>query len=402
MRLRIGIVSQAYLPTLGGVSEHVDATAKGLRRRGHDVTVVTSGIPGRPRFEPGTVRVGHNVVLPYNGAQNDMTVGFDLPERLAAVFEERRFDLIHVHCPVAPVLPLLTLRLARVPVVGTFHSVSSDRPYRFFGALLRPLYRRLDHRLAVSVVARDYIQRHFPGPVEILPNGVDLDRFQPPMSLNGASSSGPDAANGEDRVPTIVFVGRLDPRKGLSDLIDACALLRRLDVRFRLVVVGDGPLRARMERKGRRALDGQVEFAGRVDQEQLPSFYAAADVFCTPARSGESFGLVLLEAMATGIPIVATSLPGYRTVLTPEREGLLVEPRDPTSMALALRRLLLDPGLRVRMGARGVETARRYGWEDIVDRLEEVYASLVPVRLERRPRAARIPEQEAEFETAVR
>ncbi|HZV90789.1 MAG TPA: glycosyltransferase, partial [Candidatus Nitrosocosmicus sp.] len=89
MRLRIGIVSQAYLPTLGGVTEHVDATAKGLRRRGHDVTVVTSGIPGRPRFEPGTVRVGHNIVLPYNGAQNDMTVGFALPERLNALFEER-------------------------------------------------------------------------------------------------------------------------------------------------------------------------------------------------------------------------------------------------------------------------------------------------------------------------
>lgn len=400
MRLRIGIVSQAYLPTLGGVSEHVDATAKGLRRRGHDVTVVTSGIPGRPRFEPGTVRVGHNIVLPYNGAQNDMTVGFDLPERLAAVFEERRFDLIHVHCPVAPVLPLLTLRLARVPVVGTFHSVSSDFPYRLFGALLRPLYRRLDHRLAVSIVARDYIQRHFPGPVEILPNGVDLERFRPRMSADGANGS--NGPNGEDRAPTIVFVGRLDPRKGLSDLIDACAILRRLDVRFRLVVVGDGPLRERMERKARRALEGQVEFVGRVDQERLPSFYAAADVFCTPARSGESFGLVLLEAMSTGVPIVATSLPGYRTVLTPEREGLLVNPRDPASMALALRRLLLDPGLRVRMGARGVETARRYGWEHIVDRLEEVYASLVPVRLERRAATAPIREQEVEFETAVR
>jgi phosphatidyl-myo-inositol alpha-mannosyltransferase len=386
MRLRIGIVSQAYLPTLGGVTEHVDATAKGLRRRGHDVTVVTSGIPGRPRFEPGTVRVGHNIVLPYNGAQNDMTVGFDLPERLGALFEERRFDVIHVHCPVAPVLPLLTLRLARVPVVGTFHSVSSDLPYRLFGGLLRPLYRRIDHRLAVSTVARDYIQRHFPGPVEVLPNGVDLDRFRT-RALRG------------DGVPTILFVGRLDPRKGLPDLIDACA---RLDVPFRLVVVGDGPLRARMERKARRALDGRVEFTGRIEQDQLPGYYAASDVFCTPARSGESFGLVLLEAMATGVPIVATSLPGYRTVLTPEREGILVEPRDSDAMALALRRLLLDPKLRARMGAHGVETARCYGWDGIVERLEQVYASLLPVRLERQLAAVPAEEPEPEFETAVR
>jgi len=386
MRLRIGIVSQAYLPTLGGVTEHVDATAKGLRRRGHDVTVVTSGIPGRPRFEPGTVRVGHNIVLPYNGAQNDMTVGFALPERLSALFEERRFDVIHVHCPVAPVLPLLTLRLARVPVVGTFHSVSSDLPYRLFGGLLRPLYRRIDHRLAVSTVARDYIQRHFPGPVEVLPNGVDLDRFRPRTPRNGG-------------VPTILFVGRLDPRKGLPDLIDACA---RLDVPFRLVVVGDGPLRARMERRARRALDGRVEFAGRVEPDRLPGYYAASDVFCTPARSGESFGLVLLEAMATGIPIVATSLPGYRTVLTPEREGSLVEPRDSSAMAFALRKLLVHPRLRARMGAHGVETARRYGWDGIVERLEEVYASLLPVRLERKLAAIPDEEREPEFETAVR
>ena len=388
MRLRIGIVSQAYLPTLGGVTEHVDATARGLRRRGHDVTVVTSGIPGRPRFEPGTVRVGHNVVLPYNGAQNDMTVGFDLPERLGAVFEERRFDVIHVHCPVAPVLPLLTLRLARVPVVGTFHSVSSDLPYRLFGGLLRPLYQRIDHRLAVSTVARDYIQRHVPGPVEVLPNGVDLDRFRP-RALRGDG----------DRVPTILFVGRLDPRKGLPDLIDACA---RLDVPFRLVVVGDGPLRSRMERKAHRALDGRVEFVGRVEQEELPGYYAASDVFCTPARSGESFGLVLLEAMATAVPIVATSLPGYRTVVTPEREGILVEPRDSHAMALAIRRLLLDPRLRARMGTQGVETARRYGWDGIVERLEQVYTSLLPVRLERQLAAVPAVEREPEFETAVR
>lgn len=390
MRLRIGIVSQAYVPTVGGVTEHVEATAKGLRRRGHDVTVVTSGIAGRPRFEPGTVRVGHNIVLPYNGAQNDMTVGFDLPERLGALFEERRFDVIHVHCPVAPVLPLLTLRLARVPVVGTFHSVSSDLPYRLFGGLLRPLYRRIDHRLAVSVVARDYIQRHFPGPVEVLPNGVDLDRFRPRAERNG------------DGVPTILFVGRLDPRKGLPDLIDACTILARLDVRFRLVVVGDGPLRERMERKARRALDGRVEFAGRVEPDGLPGCYAAADIFCTPARSGESFGLVLLEAMATGLPIVATSLPGYRTVLTPEAEGILVEPRDAEAMALALRCLLADARLRATMGGRGVETARRYAWDGIVERLEEVYASLLPVRLERKLAAVETEEREPEFETAVR
>ena len=390
--LRIGIVSQAYHPTVGGVTEHVDATARGLRRRGHDVTVITTGRPGQPRFEPGTVRVGRNVVVPYNGAQNDIALGLDLPERLGALFLERRFDVLHVHGPIAPVLPLLTLRLARAPVVGTFHSVSSDLPYRLFGSLLRPLYRRIDRPIAVSTVARDYIQRHFPGPVEVLPNGVDLERFRPRREADRA-----------DGPPTILFVGRLDPRKGLPDLLDACGILARLDVPFRLRVVGDGPLSGRLTRKARRSLGDRVQFAGRVPGEKLPDEYARADLFCTPARSGESFGLVLLEAMATGVPIAATSLPGYRTVLTPEREGILAPPRDPVSLALGLRRLLLDPDLRARMGARGVETARRYGWERIVDRLEEVYASLVPFRLERaEPRIQKRERRAAGFETAVR
>lgn len=392
MRLRVAIVTQAYHPTMGGVTEHVDATSKGLRRRGHEVTVITSGYRGRPRFEPGTVRIGRNVVVPYNGAQNDMTVGFDLPERLGAALAEGRFDLVHVHAPMAPVLPLLTLRLARVPVVGTFHSVSSDLPYRLFGELLRPLYRRIDRPLAVSTAARDYIQRHFPGPVEVLPNGVDLDRFRPPTRRDEA-----------DRVPTILFVGRFDPRKGLPELLDACALLVRLSVPFRLVVVGDGPLRAQLERKSRGALRGHVHFAGRVGHDRLPAYYAAAHVFCSPARSGESFGLVLLEAMASGVPVVATSLPGYRTVLTPEREGIMVEPRDAVSLALALRRLLEDTNLRACMGERGIETARRYGWEHIVDRLEEIYASVVPFQLGRRLAPARTRERRAAgFETAAR
>jgi phosphatidyl-myo-inositol alpha-mannosyltransferase len=307
------------------------------------------------------------------------------------VLGEGRFDLVHVHAPMSPVLPLLTLRLARVPVVGTFHSVSSDLPYRLFGELLRPLYRRVDRPLAVSTAARDYIQRHFPGPVEVLPNGVDLDRFRPPTRRE------------TDGVPTILFVGRFDPRKGLPELLDACALLVRLSVPFRLVVVGDGPLRAQLERKSRGALQGHVHFAGRVGHDRLPAYYAAADVFCSPARSGESFGLVLLEAMASGVPVVATSLPGYRTVLTPEREGIMVEPRDAVSLALALRRLLEDPTLRTCMGGRGIETARRYGWEHIVDRLEEIYASLVPFQLGRRLAPARTRERRAAgFETAAR
>jgi phosphatidyl-myo-inositol alpha-mannosyltransferase len=356
---------------VGGVTEHVHATARLLRRRGHRVTIITSGPPGRLGVEPDVLRVGLDLSVRYNGAENKMTVGLDLPEQLGRVLDRGAFDVLHVHCPLAPVLPLLALRLARCPVVGTFHSVSSDLPYRVFSRILDPLFRNVDRAIAVSEAARTYISKHFPGEVEVVPNGVDLSRFRPGL---------PRLERYGREIPTILFVGRFDPRKGLPELIDACTLLAGESIPFRLILVGDGALRASIERRARRGpLRGRVHFEGRVDHARLPAYYASSDLFCSPARGGESFGLVLLEAMASGIPVVATDLPGYRTVLTPGREGLLVPARDPLALAAALKRLLQDPDQRMKMGARGAEAARPYGWELVVDRLETIYAELAPV-----------------------
>jgi len=368
MPLRIAVVSQAYHPAVGGVTEHVDATVRVLRARGHEVTVVTSRFPRCGPDQPGVLRIGRNVVIPYNGAENNMTVGMGLPRRLAGIFERGRFDVIHTHCPLSPVLPLLTLRLARCPVVGTFHSsVSSDIPFRMFRGALLPLYRRIDQTLAVSETARQCVQRYFPGPLEIVPNGVDHDRFRADL---------PRLERFDDGVRNILFVGRFDPRKGLPDLMHACSELAREGLEFRLILVGDGQLRGQVERLAHGPLEGRIHFEGKVGHERLPRYYASADIFCSPARGGESFGLVLLEAMASGVPIVATDLAGYRTVLTHGNEGLLAPPRNPAALASALRRLLTDSPLRARMGARGIETARAYGWERIVDRLETIYSTL--------------------------
>lgn len=387
MPRRIAVVTQAYHPSVGGVTEHVDATARVLRSRGYDVTVVTSG-PRRADPEPGVIRVGRNVSVRYNGAENNMTVGLSLVPELRTVLDRGRFDLVHVHCPIAPVLPLLAIRLARAPLVGTFHSVSSDLPYRLFGSWLEPFYRRLEVSLAVSEAARAYIGRHFEGPVDIVPNGVDLTRFRPGIA---------PAIAREDGFPTILYVGRFDPRKGLPELIDACTILARDSVPFRLVLVGDGALRPRIERMVRSGpLLGRVRFEGRVGNDRLPAYYASADVFCSPALGGESFGLVLLEAMACGVPVVATDLPGYRTVVTPGRDGEIVPPRDAVGLAIGLERVLRDPRRRASLRAHGIEKARRYGWESVVDRLEAVYDSILAPKAPLRtraaaPRADRIP-----------
>ncbi|HET9251606.1 MAG TPA: glycosyltransferase family 4 protein [Candidatus Eisenbacteria bacterium] len=379
MPRRIAIVTQAYHPTVGGVTEHVDATARVLRSRGHQVTVVTSG-PRPSADEAGVIRVGRNLNLRYNGAENNMTVGLSLVPELQSALERGRFDLVHVHCPIAPVLPLLAIRLARVPVVGTFHSVSSDLPYRLFGSWLAPFYRRLRGALAVSEAAREYIGRHFDGRVDIVPNGVDLTRFRPGI---------PPALPSEEGVPTILYVGRFDPRKGLPELIQACTILARDSVPFRLVLVGDGALRPRVERMARNGpLRGRVRFEGRVGNDRLPAYYASADVFCSPARGGESFGLVLLEAMACGVPVVATDLPGYRSVVTHDQDGEIVAPRDALGLAIGLERVLRDPRRRARMRAHGIEKARRYGWVSFLDRLEAVYDSILAPKARPRTRAA--------------
>src|SRR5882762_8620325 len=307
MPLKIGIVSQAYHPAVGGVTEHVDATALALRERGHEVAVITArfrqngeareggdapnGDAGDGGARNGDARhvhrIGWNVSVPYNGAESNVTVGFGLRGKLVSILDRERFDLLHVHCPISPMLPLLTLHHAKQPIVGTFHStVTSDLAFRLFRRALLPSYRRIDRILAVSEEARSCVLRHFPGPVDILPNGVNLERFRPGLKR---------LERFDDGTPNILFVGRHDPRKGLPDLMIACMALARDSVPFRLIIVGDGSLRRRIEGMAHGALEGRVHFEGCVSNEHLPRYYASSDVFCSPARGGESFGIVLLE-----------------------------------------------------------------------------------------------------------
>jgi len=387
MPLRVAIVSQAYHPAVGGVTEHVAGTARALHARGHQVTIVTSDFGGdgsaggsgaEHRDGATVVRLGRNFVIPFNGAENNITFGWDLRRRLTTLFSpggRAAFDVVHVHCPLSPVLPLLAIEIAdraTIPLVGTFHTASdSDRLLRLFREPLRRYVERLDRAIAVSEAAREYAGRHFPVPITILPNGVDLLRFRP-----GA----PRLPRFDDGVPNILFVGRFDPRKGLPELLRAAARLASEGVPFRLILVGDGRLRAEAERLAGGVLLGRVHFEGRVGHDRLPAYYASADLFCSPARGGEAFGMVLLEAMALGVPVVATDLPGHRCVVTSGADGILVPRRDSEALAAALRRLLADSGERRKLGANGLSKASRFGWDSIAARLEEIYRSVAPSR----------------------
>jgi phosphatidylinositol alpha-mannosyltransferase len=367
--LRIAVVTQAYHPAVGGVTEHVDGTAAALRARGHHVTVITSAHGRAAGDEPGVVRVGRNFTLLYNGADNNITLGLGLMGALRRHLADGRYDVVHVHCPLSPSLPMLAIRASRQPVVGTFHSVSdSHLAFRLFRPILLPYYRRLDCVIAVSEAARADVLQNFPGPITIVPNGVDTARFQSGVAPLRRYSAG---------VPTILYVGRFDPRKGLPELIEACGRLADEGLGFRLILVGDGRLRPALTRLAERRIPGRVVFEGQVPHASLPQYYATADVFCSPARGSESFGLVLLEAMAVGVPVVASDIPGYRTVLTHGSEGILVPPRDPAALARALGLLLRDPALRESLGAAGARTAAGYSWDRVAGELEGIYFSVL-------------------------
>jgi phosphatidylinositol alpha-mannosyltransferase len=267
-----------------------------------------------------------------------------------------------------PTLPLAVL-MARVPdaiKVGTFHAFREKFYGYYYGRpLLRSVAGRLDGRIAVSRAAYEFVSRYFPGTYSLIPNGVDIDRFNDHVE---------PFAQYRDGRPTVLFVGRLEKRKGLAYLIRAYAELQATMRDVRILVVG------RHGRAGRGYVDyvrehklRGIEFVGEVSQAELPRYYKSCDVFCAPALSGESFGMVLLEAMAVGKPVVATAIDGYSQLVQDGVQGRLVPPRDSHCLAGALIELLSSDEARRNYGDHGQITAKAFSWERVSTRLLRFY-----------------------------
>jgi phosphatidylinositol alpha-mannosyltransferase len=364
--LKIGIVTQSYYPKPGGVTEVAHYTAQELRRLGHYVLIITTNYWCDAEPTPGVVRIGKNMIVPVNGAWVNVTVGRRLRSQLAKTFRENDLDLIITHCPLVPTLPLLALDAAERDqrIVGTFHAAAqSNAGYALFRKPLGRRAQRIDLRIAVSEPARMFANRYFPGDYEIIPNGIDCERFNPRVEPLCPS---------RDNALTILYVGRMDRRKGVPYLLQALPLARKKMKRdIRLIMVGEGKLRGALLHRPIPMNGIEIVVAGRVSPEDLPCYYTSADLFCSPATGRESFGIVLLEAMASGIPVVASDIPGYRRVVSDEQDGLLVAPRDPSSLARAILRLEKDPSGRDELGRNGVEKAHLYDWPAITAKLEK-------------------------------
>jgi phosphatidylinositol alpha-mannosyltransferase len=378
-RVRVALVSPYSYTYPGGVGRHVEALAQELSRLGHEVRLLAPYDPddrlarvshrgARPQPRPlpdHVLPVGRTIGVPMNGAVSNLAA---FPESIVTISRELRhggYDVVHVHEPNAPLAAWFATETARVPVVATFHTYSTSGvanrlAANFFG--VRRLYSKLSARIAVSEAAQWTAQRYYGGRYRIVPNGVDLSAARP-------NHAGP----GEEL--RVVFIGRAEERKGLPVLLRAFEAVRGVGVPARLTVAGPAPEEVEpllLEPEG-------IEVAGHVDEAEKWRLLGEADVLCAPSLGGESFGMVLTEAFASGTPVVASDIAGYRDVARHGRDGLLVPAGDAVALGEALLELASDPARRSEMADAARERAERFAWPNVAREVESVYEEALRV-----------------------
>ncbi|MFZ5918193.1 MAG: glycosyltransferase family 4 protein [Chloroflexota bacterium] len=373
--MKIALVSPYDFARPGGVATHINALSREFRARGHDVRIIAPCSSNDAPL-PYIIKASGSVqAISYAGTVARISLSPRMYHRVKRILAQEQFDVIHLHEPLTPGLTLAVLRhLGVCPeslVVGTFHAYQeAHKGYALGKPLFRRIIRRLDGRIAVSEAARDYAARYFPGEYAIIPNGIDPERF-------GSAAVQPLAAFSDDR-PNVLFVGRLEQRKGLAYLLRAFARVQSFAPQTRLLVVGASE---RDEQALYVALSRElglrhVHFVGQVSDDDLPRYYRSSHLFCAPSIGFESFGLVLLEAMAAGVPVIATDIRGYRSVVGNSGAGLLVPPKDAAALAQAIIQLLQDPRRRQDMAQQGRARSLAYNWPHIADRILSFYRRL--------------------------
>jgi len=371
--VKIALVSPYDFAHPGGVILHIAYLERYFTRMGHEVKVIAPASRAIPDFGDRFIPIGRPRPIPSSGSIARVTVSLWLAPKIRAVLEQEKFDIIHFHEPLMPMLCTSVLRLSRTANVGTFHASHGKPGYNFARPIgkwiLRRWFRNLDGKIAVSKPAVEYARENFPGYYNIIPNGVDVEHFSPDVS--------PIEEFDDDKL-NILFVSRLEKRKGLNYLLQAFKQVKKEVPNSRLIVVGPGTrLRRRYEKYVARTGLKDVVFVGLVSYDDLPRYYKTADVFCAPAIGSESFGIILLEAMALGKPIVASSIEGYASVISHGVDGLLVPPADRDQLAQALIALLNDKALRQEMGAKGRIKALEHSWEHISRRVFAYYVRVL-------------------------
>ncbi|MCL4541667.1 MAG: glycosyltransferase family 4 protein [Chloroflexi bacterium] len=372
--MKIGLVCPYDYAVPGGVQDHVRHLGTRFQQLGHDVRIIAPSSSDGVQTAGNLYTVGAVASVPANGSIARISVSIRLAKRVKHILQVECFDVVHIHEPLVPMLPITVLRLSEALTIGTFHAYSdSNYGYRWGKPLLKRYVKRLAGCITVSEVAQQFVEHYFPGHYTVIPNGIDTREFL------GDIAPLPQFADGK---LNILFFGRIEKRKGLRYLLRAFPLVKSAFPNARLIIAGEGAERPAYQRWVGRQGFSDVVFTGRVPAEDRARYFASADIFCAPNIGGESFGLVLLEAMASGKPVIASAIPGYQSVIRDGVDGVLVPPKQSEALASAICRLLGDPDRQRRLGTAGRLKALQYDWDFVADRVLAYYRSVAQARQE--------------------
>ncbi|OBJ59975.1 glycosyltransferase family 4 protein [Mycobacterium sp. 1423905.2] len=363
--MRIGMVCPYSLDVPGGVQSHVLQLAEVMRSRGHEVSVLAPASPDTP-LPDFVVSAGRAIPIPYNGSVSRLQFSPAVHRRVRKWLTQGDFDVLHLHEPNAPSLSMWALRVAEGPIVATFHtSTTKSLTLTVFQGVLRPWHEKIIGRIAVSDLARRWQMEALGSDAVEIPNGVDVEALASAPLLDGYPRPG----------KTVLFLGRYDePRKGMAVLLDALPKVVEHFPDLQMLIVGRGDEDELRQEAG--TWVKHLRFLGQVDDAAKASAMRSADVYCAPNTGGESFGIVLVEAMAAGTPVVASDLDAFRRVLCDGEVGCLVAVDDSAALADALISVLQSEALQERYAAAGRDAVRRYDWSVVASQIMRVYETV--------------------------
>ncbi len=377
--MKIALVTPYDYPYPGGVTEHIRHLDREFRARGHETRIIAPSTTRPESLPTNVMNVSQGILpVPGNGSIARISLSPAVAHRVKQVLEREHFDIVHLHEPEVPLLGWAVLHESHAVNVGTFHAYSENHEVEeYTHPLMDWVQGHLDGRIFVSPAVQEMLSSYAPDGYRVIPNGIDYQRFADP-------SLAPIQEFADGR-PNILFVGRLDERKGFRYLLQAYPRIKQAIPKARLLVVG-----AFGEQEQAAFLDfvsannlSDVHFIGRVSPEDLARYYRTATLFCAPSTGGESFGIVLLEAMAAGLPVVASDIAGYRSVMSDHLQGRLVPPGDVEALADAIIELLRQPSERACQAQHGRATAAQFDWHTVAPRVLDYYEEAIQAREQR-------------------
>ncbi len=367
-RYKVGIVSEYYYPHLGGLSGDVHFAAVEFAKMGYDVKLITSHVaePHNIRHsEHGfeIIRLGRSIPVIANGSLAKISFAFNLGTQVKRMIREHEFDVIHIHCPLTPLLPLLVQRYADCPIIGHLHTLMRSKPffYTIFQKQLSRIMNDFEGNIAVSEVCAKPFREWFGCNFEVIPNGVPVAEFQ---------SNPPKIPKFNDGVTNIFFIGRMEPRNGISVLIDAFRIIHKEEPKTRLILAGAGPLKSFYEESIEDELKPHVHFIGPILEEKA-QYFTTADINICPTTRVASLGVTFLESLASGKPTVASDIAAFNETAENGKECLMANPDKPEEFANQVLRIIREPGLGAMIARRGLlKMQKQYDWSSIIARVD--------------------------------